>query len=214
MINILLVDDHKMVSLGIGRILNDERGFHVLDTVSTGEDAVQYCRKHNPDIVLMDIHMPGIGGMEATKKILRFCPDTRIIVVSVHTENPMPAKVMQLGASGFLSKEALPDEVISAIRKVNSGQRYLSPEIAQQMALARLDDDQQNPFDNLSERELQIMLMITRGERVQDISEQLNLSSKTVNSYRYRMFDKLQVNGDVELTHLAIKYRMLDMKDL
>ncbi|WP_017444619.1 UvrY/SirA/GacA family response regulator transcription factor [Gayadomonas joobiniege] len=214
MIKILLVDDHIMVSSGMGRILNDERGFSVLATVGSGEEAVQFCRKHNPDIVLMDIHMPGIGGMEATKKILRYCPDTRVIVVSVHTENPMPAKVMQLGASGFLSKDALPEEVIKAIRKVHSGQRYLSTKIAQQMALAEIDESQQNPYQVLSDRELQIMNMITRGKRVQDISEQLSLSSKTVNSYRYRMFEKLQISGDVELTHLAIKYRMLDMNDL
>ena len=153
--------------------------------------------------------MPGIGGIEATRKILRFNPDIKIIVLTIHTENPFPSKVMRAGASGYLTKGAAPDEMINAIRLVHSGQRYLSPEIAQRMALSQFTD-QENPFKQLSERELQIMLMITKGQRVVDISEQLNLSPKTVNSYRYRLFSKLDINGDVELTHLAIRYGMLD----
>lgn len=214
MINVLLVDDHELVRTGIKRILEDVRGVKVVGDAETGEEAVQFCRKHNPDAVLMDMNMPGIGGIEATKKIIRFCPDTKVIFLTVHTENPIPAKVMQIGASGYLTKGAGSDEMIKAIRQVNSGQRYLAPDIAQQMALGQLNGNEENPFDSLSERELQIMLMITKGEKVQDISEQLNLSSKTVNSYRYRMFEKLNINGDVELTHLAIRHGMLDANKL
>lgn len=214
MINILLVDDHELVRTGINRILSEVRGIKVVGEAQTGEDAVQFCRKHNPDIVLMDMNMPGIGGMEATKKIVRYCPDTKVIFLTIHSENPLPSKVMQIGAAGYLTKSAAPDEMIKAIRLVNSGQRYIAPDIAQQIALSQFGGQDENPFDVLSERELQIMMMITRGEKVQDISEQLNLSSKTVNSYRYRMFEKLKINGDVELTHLAIKYRMLDTNDL
>ncbi len=214
MINILLVDDHELVRTGIRRILEDERGIKVVGDAENGEDAVQLCRKIEPHVVLMDMNMPGIGGIEATKKILRYCPDTKVIFLTVHTENPIPAKVMQIGASGYLTKGAGPGEMIKAIRQVHSGQRYLAPEIAQQMALGQLNGIEDNPFDSLSERELQIMLMITRGEKVQDISNQLNLSSKTVNSYRYRMFEKLKISGDVELTHLAIRHGMLDAKQL
>ena len=214
MINILLVDDHELVRTGINRILSEVRGIKVVGEAQTGEDAVQFCRKHNPDIVLMDMNMPGIGGMEATKKIVRYCPDTKVIFLTIHSENPLPSKVMQIGAAGYLTKSAAPDEMIKAIRLVNSGQRYIAPDIAQQIALSQFGGQDENPFDVLSERELQIMMMITRGEKVQDISEQLNLSSKTVNSYRYRMFEKLKISGDVELTHLAIKYRMLDTNDL
>ncbi len=214
MINILLVDDHELVRTGIRRILEDERGIKVVGDAENGEDAVQLCRKIEPHVVLMDMNMPGIGGIEATKKILRYCPDTKVIFLTVHTENPIPAKVMQIGASGYLTKGAGSSEMIKAIRQVHSGQRYLAPEIAQQMALGQLNGIEDNPFDSLSERELQIMLMITRGEKVQEISNQLNLSSKTVNSYRYRMFEKLKISGDVELTHLAIRHGMLDAKQL
>ena len=212
MINVLLVDDHELVRTGIKRIVDDVRGLKVVGEASTGESAFQFCRDNEPNVVLMDMNMPGIGGLEATKKILRYCPDTKVIILTVHCEDPFPSKVMQIGAHGFLTKMTGPDEMISAIKAVNVGQRYIAPDIAQQIALNQFNgvkDDK--PFESLSERELQIMLMITKGEKVQNIAEQLNLSSKTINSYRYRMFEKLKINNDVELTHMAIRYGMLDM---
>jgi two-component system invasion response regulator UvrY len=143
------------------------------------------------------------------KKIIRFAPDVKIIVLTAHTEDPFPSKVMQMGAAGYLTKEAGPDEMVNAIRAVNSGQRYLPSDIAQKMALSQFQSAEDNPFNALSDRELQIMIMITRGDKVPNISEHLNLSTKTINSYRYRMFEKLGVSNDVELTHLAIRHGML-----
>lgn len=213
-IKVFLVDDHELVRTGIRRILEDVRGIKVVGEADSGEDAVKWCRAEQADIVLMDMNMPGIGGLEATKKILRFNPDMKVIVLTIHTENPFPTKVMQAGAAGYLTKGAGPDEMVNAIRMVQSGQRYLSPEIAQQMALSQFTPDSENPFKELSERELQIMMMITKGEKVTDISEQLNLSPKTVNSYRYRLFSKLNISGDVELTHLAIRHGILDAETL
>jgi len=214
LINILLVDDHELVRTGIRKILDDVRGFKVVGETATGEEAVQYCRKSEPDVVLMDMNMPGIGGLEATKKILRYAPDVKVIVLTVHSEDPFPTKVMQIGASGYLTKGAGPDEMINAIKAVNSGQRYITPEIAQQIALSQFKSTDENPFNSLSERELQIMLMITRGEKVVNISTQLSLSTKTINSYRYRMFEKLNVGNDVELTHLAIRHGMLNSEKI
>ncbi|ARR49088.1 two-component system response regulator UvrY [Photobacterium damselae subsp. damselae] len=214
MINVFLVDDHELVRTGIRRLLEDVRGIKVVGEADSGEDAVKWCRANHADIILMDMNMPGIGGLEATRKILRFNPDVKIIVLTVHTENPFPTKVMQAGASGYLTKGAGPGEMVNAIRMVNSGQRYISPEIAQQMALSQFASNSENPFKDLSERELQIMMMITKGQKVTDISEQLSLSPKTVNSYRYRLFNKLDISGDVELTHLAIRHGMLDTETL
>lgn len=213
-IKVFLVDDHELVRTGIRRILEDVRGIKVVGEAHSGEDAVKWCRTEQADIVLMDMNMPGIGGLEATKKILRFNPDMKVIVLTIHTENPFPTKVMQAGAAGYLTKGACPDEMVNAIRMVQSGQRYLSPEIAQQMALSQFTPDSENPFKELSERELQVMIMITKGEKVTDISEQLNLSPKTVNSYRYRLFNKLNISGDVELTHLAIRHGILNAETL
>ncbi len=214
LINILLVDDHALVRTGLRRILEDVKGLKVIGEAQNGEEAVQFCRKSAPDVVLMDMNMPGIGGLEATKKILRYSPDTKVIVLTVHTEDPIPTKVMQIGASGYLTKGAGQDEMINAIKAVNSGQRYLTPEIAQQMALSQFKSSDESPFNSLSERELQIMMMVTRGEKVPDISEQLMLSTKTINSYRYRMFEKLNISNDVELTHLAIRHGMINTEKM
>lgn len=216
MINVLLVDDHELVRTGISRILKDERGIKVVGEASSGEEALQFCRdistKHeSPDIVLMDMQMPGIGGMTATKKILHYCPDIKVLALSVSCEEPIPTKVLQLGASGFLSKNAAPAEMINAIKKVYAGHRYLSDEVAHKIAMGKIQSSSDNPFNELSDREMQIMMMITQGGKINDIAEKLNVSPKTVNSYRYRMFEKLKIDGDVELTHLAIRHGMINI---
>tara|TARA_B100001059_G_scaffold81959_1_gene80041 strand:+ start:11121 stop:11708 length:588 start_codon:yes stop_codon:yes gene_type:complete len=189
----------------------DERGIKVIGEAGSGEEALQFCRQHEPDVVLMDMNMPGMGGMTATKRILHFCPDIKVLALSVSCEEPVPTKVMQLGAAGFISKNSAPKDMVSAIRKVYSGVRHISDEVAQKMALAKVNNHSENPFEGLSDRELQIMLMITRGQKVNDIAEQLSVSAKTVNSYRYRMFEKLAISGDVELTHLALRHGMIDI---
>ncbi|GAC12994.1 UvrY/SirA/GacA family response regulator transcription factor [Aliiglaciecola lipolytica] len=214
MITLLLVDDHELVRTGIRRILEDISDFKVVGEVNNGEEAIKFCRNSPPDIVLMDMNMPGIGGLEATKQIIHFCQDAKVVVVSVHTENPIPARVMQLGAYGYLTKGTDPNEMVIAIRKVASGQRYIAPEIAQQIAIGQLNLNEVNPFEQLSRRELEITIMLTKGNRVPDIANKLNISAKTVNTYRYRMFDKLKVGSDVELTHLALRHNLIDSNQL
>lgn len=209
MIKILLVDDHELVRTGISRILNDVKDFNVVASVGSGEEAVELCRKNPPDIIMMDVSMPGIGGLEATRKILRFCDSTRIICLSMHKENPIPTKIMQAGAHGFLTKDADPSEMVNAIYKVSSGQRYISADVAQELAIGSTSQNHDNPFENLSDRELEITLMLTRGTRVPEIASNLNITAKTVNTYRYRMFDKLNVSSDVELTHLALRHKLI-----
>lgn len=209
MIKIIVVDDHDLVRTGIVRILKDVKDFVVVAELGSGEEAVDYCRKNDPDIILMDITMPGIGGLEATRKIRRICDAAKVICVSMHKENPFPTKIMQAGAHGFLTKDAEPSEMINAIYKVHSGQKYVSPEIAQLIAIGQLDSNSGNPFDGLSDRELEITMMITRGIKVTEIAQHLNISAKTVNTYRYRMFDKLKVTSDVGLTHLALRHNII-----
>lgn len=209
MIKILLVDDHELVRTGISRILKDVKDFEVIASVGSGEDAVDFCRKNQPDVVMMDVSMPGIGGLEATRKIMRYCDSTKVLCLSMHKENPIPTKIMQAGAFGFLTKDAEPEEMVSAIYKVFSGQKYVAPEIAQTIALGQLGTTSENPFESLSDRELEITLMLTRGVRVPDIAKNLNISPKTVNTYRYRMFEKLGIQSDVELTHLALRHKLI-----
>lgn len=214
MIKLLLVDDHELVRTGIRRILEDVAEFKVIGEVDNGEDAIKFCRATPPDIVLMDMNMPGIGGLEATKQIIHYAQDAKVVVLSVHTENPIPARVMQLGAYGYITKGSDPKEMINAVHKVASGQRYIAPEIAQQIAIGQLNLNGSNPFDILSRRELEITIMLTKGNRVPDIANKLNISAKTVNTYRYRLFDKLQVGSDVELTHLALRHSLIDSNHL
>jgi two-component system invasion response regulator UvrY len=214
LISLLLVDDHDLVRIGMTRLLSDVKGIKVVGEANSGEDAVQMVKDLKPDVVLMDVKMPGIGGLEATRKILRSSPKTKVIAVTVYGEEPFPSRLLQAGAAGYITKGSSLDEMVQAIRTVFAGQRYLSPEVAQQLALKHFTDKENSPFDSLSERELQVMLMITSGVKVQDISDKLCLSPKTVNSYRYRLFEKLGVNSDVELTHLAIRHGMLDTDDM
>lgn len=210
MISVLIVDDHELVRAGIRSLLSTVTGIKVIAEASSGEEAVKIAREKHPNVVLMDVRMPGIGGLEATRKLLRADPDIRVIALTVCGEEPFPSKLLQAGAAGYLTKGSGLDEMVQAIHSVFHGKRYISPEVAQQLALKHLSDDNASPFDVLSERELQVMIMITSGQKVQDISDKLCLSPKTVNSYRYRLFDKLGVHSDVELTHLAIRHKMLD----
>ncbi|MEC8377414.1 MAG: UvrY/SirA/GacA family response regulator transcription factor [Pseudomonadota bacterium] len=210
MIKIILADDHDLVRTGIRRILEDVSDFTIIAEAKNGEDAVQLCRKNAPDVVLMDVNMPGIGGLEATKKIVRMSENTRVICVSMHKESPIPLQVMEAGAFGFLTKDAEPEEVIMAIHKVFGGQKYLDSEVANNIAVGKLSPSNDNPFDDLSSRELNIAQRLTKGQNVKDIANELSISAKTVNTYRYRMFDKLGVTSDVELTHLALRHKLID----
>jgi len=209
-IKIILADDHDLVRTGIRRILEDVSDFTIIAEAKNGEEAVQLCRKNAPDVVLMDVNMPGIGGLEATKKIVRMSENTRVICVSMHKESPIPMQVMEAGAFGFLTKDAEPAEVIMAIHKVFAGQKYVDSEVANSIAIGKLSPSTDNPFDDLSSRELNIAQRLTKGQNVKDIASELSISAKTVNTYRYRMFDKLGVTSDVELTHLALRHKLID----
>jgi len=205
-IRILLVDHQSLVRCGIQRLLEDNPQFNVVGEASTGEEAVALARNVKPDVVLMDVQIPGIGGMEATRRICRGCPDTGVVVVTLEVSDPFPAQLLDAGASGYLTKHCDIDEITDAIRAVARGERYISADIAREMALSMLPGKEQSPFDRLSQREMQVMLMVTQGQSVHDISDRLCLSPKTVSTYRYRLYDKLGVENDVELTHMAIRH--------
>ena len=214
MITVLLVDDHELVRAGIRSLLSSVPGIKVIAEAGTGEDAIKIAREKRPNVVLMDVRMPGIGGLEATRKLLRADPEVKVIALTVCGEEPFPSKLLQAGAVGYLTKGSDVDEMVQAIHAVCHGKRYISPDVAQQLALKHLSDEKSSPFESLSEREMQVMMMITSGQKVQEISDKLCLSPKTVSSYRYRLFDKLSVHSDVELTHLAIRHGILDPQSL
>ncbi len=210
LINVLIVDDHALVRMGIRRLLDDLPDIAVVGEAENGERALEFIRSHKPDVVLLDMKMPGIDGWEVTRRLQKSHPEVKVIAVTALTTESLPSRVLQLGAMGYLTKESGSQDLSAAIRKVYKGERYLSAEIAQKMAIDSLQAHQDSPFDALSEREMQVMLMITRGVTVQDISTRLFLSTKTINGYRYRIFDKLAVKNDVELTYLAMKHRLVE----
>ena len=209
MIRVLVVDDHDLVRSGITRMLADIEGLEVIGEADSGEAALKAVRESKPDVVLMDVKMPGIGGLEATRKLLRSHPDIKVVAVTACEEDPFPTRLLQAGAAGYLTKGAGLEEMVQAIRLAFAGQRYISPQIAQQLALKPYQS-QISPFDALSEREIQIALMIVGCQKVQIISDKLCLSPKTVNTYRYRIYEKLSVSSDVELTLLAVRHGMVD----
>jgi DNA-binding NarL/FixJ family response regulator len=208
---VLVVDDHDLVRTGITRMLADIEGLQVVGQAQSGEESLLKTRELKPDVVLMDVRMPGIGGLEATRKLIRSHPDLKVVAVTACEEDPFPTRLLQAGAAGYLTKGAGLEEMVQAIRLVFGGQRYISPQIAQQLALKSFQPQNNgSPFDLLSEREIQIALMIASCEKVQSISDKLCLSPKTVNTYRYRIFEKLSISSDVELALLAVRHGMVD----
>lgn len=192
-------------------MLADIEGLQVVGQAESGEQSLQKARELKPDVVLMDVKMPGIGGLEATRKLLRSHPDLKVVAVTVCDEDPFPTRLLQAGAAGYLTKGAALEEMVQAIRMVFAGQRYISGPIAQQLALKSFQPQSNgSPFDLLSEREIQIALMIANCQKVQSISDKLCLSPKTVNTYRYRIFEKLSITSDVELALLAVRHGMVD----
>ncbi|MFA6302536.1 MAG: UvrY/SirA/GacA family response regulator transcription factor [Legionella sp.] len=210
MIKVLIVDDHALVRMGIRRLLEDMTDVNVVADAESGEQALLLVKAHNPDVVLLDMKMPGIDGWEVTRRLKKSNPHIKVIAVTAMCSDPLPTRVLQLGAMGYLTKESGAEEMAAAIRKVAKGEKYLSAELAQKMAINSLQEAKDSPFDKLSEREMQVMLMITSGMDVQDIAERLFLSSKTINGYRYRTFEKLGIKNDVELTYLAMKHKIIE----
>ena len=183
----------------------------VVGEYSDGEQAIEAVRREPPDLVLMDVHMPGMGGIEATRTILRIAPQTKIIAVTVLSDDPFPNQLLDAGARGYISKGSGSQEMMEAIETVMRGNYYISSDVAQKLTLTNFRKrGEASPLDTLTAREMQVMMMITRGQSNQDISDSLFLSPKTISTYRHRLFEKLDVSNDVELTHLAIRHGLLE----
>lgn len=211
MIRILLVDDHELVRTGIAALLNAADDMVVVGVAQSGEEAVNAVVTLSADVVMMDVNMPGIGGVEACRRILRRDPAVKIIAISVQNDGPIPQQLLKLGVMGFVSKGSSVEEMVFAIRKVMVGKRYLCTEVANNMALQGLPDSIESPFAKLSQREAEVVTLILQGKTIPQMAEMLVISDKTVNTYRYRLYEKLQVKNDVELTRLAVKYGYIDV---
>jgi len=209
MIRIVIVDDHDVVRAGLSGILESAGGLEVIGQADNGEDAIRLARTLSPDVILMDVEMPGCSGLEATERILKAQPDIGIAVLTAHAEPPLPARMLEAGASAYLSKACQAPELLEAIRSVARGGRYLSPEIAQQMALAVVSGGPQNPFEELTSRELEVAMMLAKGMRTREIAAAIKLSPKTVATHKYKVYEKTAVTSEVELLKLAIRHRLV-----
>ncbi len=210
MIKVLLTDDHELVRTGIRRLLEDSKQVEIVGEADCGEDSLQLAQSLKPDVILMDVNMPGFGGVEACRRILQRNPKQKIIVLTVHNEQTFPKRLLEIGAKGYLTKECGVDEMIKAIKQVNSGGSYIASSIAQQLALSLLPGNDVNPIDRLSRREFQVMLMISQGLTNVEISDKLCLSPKTISTYRLRVLEKLDAHNEVDLIKIAVEQGMVE----
>jgi two-component system invasion response regulator UvrY len=210
-ITVLLTDDHELVRTGIRRLLEDSKQVSIIGEADCGETSVQLAQEHQPDIILMDVNMPGIGGVEACRRILQRNPKQKIIVLTVHNEQTFPKRLLEIGARGYLTKECGVDEMIKAIKQVHAGSSYIATSIAQQLALSLLPGNDLNPIDKLSRREFQVMLMISQGLTITEISDKLCLSPKTISTYRLRLLEKLDAHNEIDLIKIAVEQGMIEL---
>ncbi len=210
MIKVLLVDDHELVRSAVEVLLNAVDDVAVVATTNCGEEVLGLYEEHLPDIVLMDLQMPGIGGVEACRRLLKKFPKCRIIAVSIHISGSVPQQVLKLGAKGYISKSSPAAEMVGAIRTVMDGKRYLCTQVEEHLTFPDEEGDNHSPFARLSQRETEVVNLILQGKSIQEMSDLLVISDKTVNTYRYRLYDKLKVRNDVELTRLAMRFNHFD----
>lgn len=209
MIKVLVVDDHDLVRMGISRMLADDPEIEVIGEADSGEAAIRMVKALGPDVVLLDVNMPNIGGVEATKRLRQFNDKVKILAVSSVSSQPYPSMLLKAGVNGYITKGTPLAEMIKAIKKVYHGSKYFSSDVAEQLADMLLTDNEESPFDRLSEREKQVAMMVVNCQSPQQIADQLFVSVKTVNTYRYRIFEKVGVDSDVKLTHLAMRHGLI-----
>jgi two-component system, NarL family, invasion response regulator UvrY len=208
---ILLVDDHEIVRAGIKLMLKSVENIEIVGEASSGEDAINLARELKPDIILMDVNMPGIGGVEATIRLLRNDSNVKILIISSHDDDFLPARLLSIGASGYLTKQAKSEEMIEAIKCIERGNTYIDASLMNHIILPRFaNQDTPSPFADFNERELQVLLMVARGIETDEIAQKLFLSTKTINGYRSSILKKLGVKTDVEATRIAIKHGLID----
>ncbi len=208
-INVLLVDDHAVVRMGFKMLLESDADIKVVAEADSGENGVKMYMKHKPDVVVMDITMPGIGGLEATDRIMAKDSSARILVLSAHEDSVHPKRVLNAGAMGYLTKRSAAEELIKAIRTVAGRKMYLEASIAQQMAIQQLNGEK-NPVDVLSDREFEVFMALAKGETTNQIAETLSLSPRTVGTHLYNIKQKLNAGNSAEIALIAMRSGLID----
>ncbi|MGY1424663.1 response regulator [Lysobacter sp. A289] len=204
-ITVFIVDDHALVRTGMRLILSTGTDIEVVGDAESGELALPLIRKLKPDVVLCDLHLPGVSGLEVTERVVKGDHGTRVIIVSVLEDGPLPRRLLEAGAFGYVGKGGDATELLRAVREVAAGRRYLASNIAQHLAFSGLSGSE-TPFDVLSPRELEVALLLVQGLRQEEIARRLSLSAKTVNTHKTRLFDKLAITDSIALARLLGQY--------
>jgi len=210
MIKIIIADDHALVRTGLRRLLDDIDEITVLAEADNGHDAISHVEHFSPDVAILDINMPGLDGIKTTEILRRDYPRLKIIIISMHSDELFPQRLIKAGANAYLTKDSGIQEIEHAISEVMDGQNYICTEVAQKLALVNTGSKSASPFKSLSKRELEVLGLMIKGLKVSEISEKLCLSPKTVSTYRYRLFGKLSVENDIELTKLAMQHGFIE----
>jgi len=208
-IRTFLLDDHALVRTGLRMILADAVDIEIVGEAESGEDALPRIRELRPDVVVCDMHLPGISGLEVTERLVKGGYGARVVIVSVLEDGPIPKRVIAAGATGYVGKGGDPAELVEAVRAAARGKRFLGSGVAQNLALSSLGGGH-SPFDDLTRRELEVAMLLLQGMRQEDIARRLSLSSKTVNTHKSRLFAKLGIEDGMSLARLAQQYGMVD----
>lgn len=208
-ISIMLVDDHAVVRMGFKMLLESDADIKVVAEAENGETAIKSYVEHKPNVVVMDITMPGMGGIEAIERILAKDSNARILVLSAHEDSVHPKRVLNAGAMGYLTKRSAAEELIKAIRTIATGKKYIEASVAQQMAIQQLSGEQ-SPVDVLSEREFEVFMSLARGKTTNEIAESLFLSPRTVGTHLYNIKQKLNANNSAEIALIAMRSGLLE----
>lgn len=210
MIKILIADDHRIVREGLKQILAETPDMIVADEANNAQEVLRKVWDNDYDVLLLDISMPGRSGLDILKQLKSDRPKLSVLVLSMYSEEQYALRALRAGASGYMTKESAPDELIEAIRKVSTGRKYISPTVAEKLAFSLESGDERPPQETLSDREFQVMCMIASGKTIKAISEELSLSVKTVSTYRARILEKMRMKNNAELTHYAIQNKLVD----
>ncbi len=210
MIRVLVADDHAVVRRGLVAILNTEPSMVVAGEARNGREAIKAVRDHQYDVLVLDITMPDIGGLEVLRQIQGIRPELPILILSVHSEEQYATRTLKAGAAGYMNKESAPDELVNAIVQVASGRKYVTPSLAQRLADRLGEPGAQSPHDALSNREYQVMCMLASGKTISDIAEALSLSVKTISTYRARILEKMKLENTAEIIRYAIKHGLVE----
>jgi two-component system invasion response regulator UvrY len=210
MMKILIADDHSVVREGLKQILSERSDMAVTAEASTGHEVLKQIEKNNFDLVVLDISMPGRGGLDILKEIRNKRPKLPVLILSMYPEEQYAVRVLKAGASGYMTKDSAPHELINAIKQISKGKKYVSPSLAEKLAVDLEISTGKPLHESLSDREYQVMCMIASGKTLKEIAEQLSLSIKTISTYRSRILEKMNMKSNAELTHYAIKNSLVD----